>query len=71
LLHLDHQDEARAAIRDLVEKIIIHPAGRYQPCDLEIHGQLAALLGVSEWAAPKSVMAVVAGDGFEPPTFRL
>ena len=68
-------DEAarRAAvheIRSMVEKVVIVPTKPYQPVDLEIHGQLAGLLGASREAA-RSVGMVVAGARFELTTFRL
>ena len=31
-------------LREIVEKIVIHPSGRYEPVELEIFGQLAAIL---------------------------
>ena len=47
-------DESRQAafhgLRDIVEKIVIHPGGRYAPVDLEIFGQLATILIISEAA---------------------
>jgi site-specific DNA recombinase len=70
----EHKAEAFAAVRELVERIVIHPTGPYKPVDIEIHGRLAALLRASEGAAPRSprsVGKVVAGVGFEPTTFRL
>jgi site-specific DNA recombinase len=33
-------------IREIVENIVIHPRGRYEPVELEIFGQLAATLRV-------------------------
>jgi hypothetical protein len=42
---------ANEAIREVVEKIAIHPQGRYKPVKIEIYGQLAALLQTSERAA--------------------
>jgi site-specific DNA recombinase len=66
--------EAFQAIRELIEKIVIHPTGPYKAVNIEIHGKLAALLQISKKSAgksPKSVGAMVAGVGFEPTTFRL
>ncbi len=63
----ESRSAAMTGIRELVEKIVIHPTGPYKPVDIEIHGQLAALLA----ASPRSMGALVAGVGFEPTTFRL
>ena len=60
-------DESRQAafqgIREIVEKIVIHPRGRYEPVEIEIFGQLAAILRLSEAAgeASESKGAMVAG----------
>ncbi len=59
-------------IRALVDKIVIHPGAPYQKVQLEIHGEMAGLLGISEKAGhSESVGRLVAGAGFEPTTFRL
>lgn len=52
------------AIQEIVEKIVIHPHGRYKPVEIEIYGQLAALLRISERAAepPKVWGCVGCGD---------
>lgn len=67
------REKACAAIRDLVEAIVITFRGRYQPADIEIRGKLAALLAKDgqQPGIAGSVMKVVAGVGFEPTTFRL
>lgn len=69
----DSRLAAHQAIQEIVEKIVIHPHGRYKPVEIEIDGQLAALLRISERAAEpqKSGGVLVAGIGFEPMTFRL
>jgi site-specific DNA recombinase len=70
-------EESRQAafqgVREIVEKIVIHPRGRYEPAELEIFGQLAAILKLSEAAgeASESKGAMVAGARFELATFRL
>jgi site-specific DNA recombinase len=70
-------EESRATafthIREIVEMIVIHPRGNKKPADIEIHGQLAALLRMSEgvMSPPSSGGVLVAGIGFEPMTFRL
>jgi site-specific DNA recombinase len=70
----ENRTEAYRAIRELVEKIVIHPSGPRQPVEIEIHGQLATLFRVSKEGTirePESMGAMVAGVGFEPTTFRL
>ena len=70
-------DEARqaafAGIRQIVEKVTIHPRGPGEPVGIEIDGQLAAILRLSDTVtgAGESQGAMVAGIGFEPMTFRL
>ncbi|MCP3392319.1 hypothetical protein NLM27_26575 [Bradyrhizobium sp. CCGB12] len=60
----------RAAARITMLKSITRI--RYKPVTIEIYGQLAALLRISERAAEplESRGALVAGIGFEPMTFR-
>jgi len=70
----DSRAAANEAIREIVEKVVIHPRGPYKPVEVEIYGQLAALLRISERAAAdplESRGVLVAGIGFEPMTFRL
>jgi len=70
----DSRAAAHEAIREIVEKVVIHPKGPYKPVEIEIYGQLAALLRISERAAAdplESRGVLVAGTGFEPVTFRL
>jgi site-specific DNA recombinase len=71
----DNRAKAYRAIRELIQKVVIMPkGGAYQGYDIEIHGQLAALLEASQRGTmrePKSMGALVAGVGFEPTTFRL
>src|SRR5215208_4155406 len=77
LLAADEANRADAfrVIRELVERIVIHPTGPYRPVDIEIHGRLAALLHASAGAALGTPLesrgVMVAGVGFEPTTFRL
>ncbi|WP_321176614.1 hypothetical protein [Bradyrhizobium sp. USDA 3256] len=63
----DSRLAAHEAIREIVEKVVVHPRGRYQPVQIDIYGQLAALLRISERAAEPlgSREALVAGMGFE------
>jgi site-specific DNA recombinase len=71
----ENRADAYLAIRELIQKVVISPkGGAYQGYDIEIHGQLAALLEASQHGTmrePKSMGALVAGVGFEPTTFRL
>jgi DNA invertase Pin-like site-specific DNA recombinase len=59
----DSRAAAHEAIREIVEKVVVHPRGRYKPVQIEIYGQLAALLRISERAAKplESREALVAG----------
>jgi site-specific DNA recombinase len=70
----DSRAEAHEAIREIVEKVVIHPRGPYKPVEIEIYGEIAALLRISERAAADTLESrgvLVAGIGFEPMTFRL
>jgi site-specific DNA recombinase len=70
----DSRAAAHEAIREIVEKVVIHPQGPYKPVEIEIYGEIAALLRMSERAAAdplESRGVLVAGIGFEPMTFRL
>lgn len=69
----DNRAAANDCIRQIVEKVVIHPRGAYKPVEIEIYGQLAALLRISERATEplESRGVMVAGIGFEPMTFRL
>ena len=71
----DNRADAYRAIRELIEKVVIVPkGGAYRGYDIEIHGQLGALLEASQRGTmrePQSMGALVAGVGFEPTTFRL
>ena len=61
--------EVVASVRSLVEKIVIYPNNDPQSRDLELVGQLAALLSTEDLR--NSMRRVVAEDGFEPPTHGL
>jgi site-specific DNA recombinase len=69
----DARQAAFAGIREIIEKVTIHPHGRGEPVGIEIDGQLAAILRLSDTVsgAQESQGVVVAGIGFEPMTFRL
>jgi site-specific DNA recombinase len=69
----ESRQAAFQGIREIIEKIVIHPRGSYRPVEVEIFGQLAAILKLSEAAgeASESKRALVAGARFELATFRL
>ncbi len=69
----DARQAAFAGIREIIEKVTIHPRGHGEPVRIEIDGQLAAILRLSDTVsgAQESQGVVVAGIGFEPMTFRL
>lgn len=76
--HLDsmqdsvEKDSIFSEVRKLIDKIIVIPTGERQPVNLVVHGELANLLSVSENTIPYGCRGkVVAGGGFEPPTFGL
>ena len=63
------KDKLFEKVRDLVEKVvIIAPDDANKEVELEVHGQLAALLRITDTSCRVSV---VAGAGFEPTTFGL
>jgi site-specific DNA recombinase len=65
----EEKREVVASVRALVEKIVIYPNNDPEGRDLELVGQLTALIGTNK---PRNGMRrVVAEDGFEPPTHGL
>ena len=74
------RDEAAAAIRGLIERIVLTPGVAWGETDAKLVGDLGTIL---EWTGagdrrrqagaqiPKMSVSVVAGAGFEPATFRL
>ncbi len=78
--HPEDRDAAAAAIRGLIERIVLTPSEKWAEMDAVLHGDLGAIL---EWAGngrentktdipmPEMSVSVVAGVGFEPTTFRL
>ncbi len=66
--------EARDLVRSVIDRVDFHARPGLGNFTLEVHGKLAALLGVSERAAAYTSNCEVglgAGTGFEPVTFRL
>ena len=65
--------EAGEIIRSLIERIVLTPEG--ERLKAELYGDLAGILalceGARQGAGGGSEVSVVAGGGFEPPTFRL
>ena len=80
LVNPGERDEAAAAIRGLIERIVLTPGVAWGETDAKLVGDLATIL---EWTGagdrrrqagaqvPKMSVSVVAGVGFEPTTFRL
>ncbi len=67
------QQAAFEGIREIVEKVVVHTHRAGEPVEIEVYGQLAAILRLSDTVngAEESQGAMVAGIGFEPMTFRL
>jgi site-specific DNA recombinase len=78
LQHPQERDEAADAIRALIDHITLTPGPKRGEIAATLHGDLGTIL---EWTAQKAnapgpagagvSVSVVAGGGFEPPTFRL
>jgi site-specific DNA recombinase len=76
-----HRDEAIEIIRDLVDKIVLHPLpeGAERTMEIDLHGNLAGILSVAAKTKKPPQKGgdflestkVVAGAGFEPAAFRL
>lgn len=63
----DHSDETRRAFHALVSDVIVTVNDPFEPATVEVRGRLSAILGHA--VAPSTgVVAVVAGEGLEPPT---
>jgi site-specific DNA recombinase len=75
LQHPDSRSEAGEALRGLVDAIVLVPAG--SELRIELKGNLAVMLSAAQNAkrSPEGDLslqiALVAGGGFEPPTFGL
>ena len=69
--------EAKSLLRSMIKTIVVTPGNRRGEVRLQVHGELAAILAMSQKspksldAAPAYQVSVVAGVGFEPTTFRL
>ena len=83
LQHPEERDEASAAIRGLIERIVLTPGAKWGQMDAKLYGDLGKIL---EWTRTKDSgakrnktdtpisgvsVSVVTGVGFEPATFRL
>ena len=69
LEHDDHRDAARQALRGILDRIVIPPGEGM----LQVVGNIASMLATAQGRTTiqmRSVM-LVAGGGFEPPTFGL
>ena len=73
----DTRHEAVTILRSLIDKIVLHPGEKRGELHIELHGELAAILWLGhreqtgDQGPPVVRTVVVAGGGFEPPTFRL
>ena len=74
----DTRSEATEALRGLVDAIVLTPDQAGESLQIELRGNLAAMLGatVQTKRSPESddlslQVSLVAGGGFEPPTFGL
>ena len=72
----DTKDEAMAAIRSLIDRIVLTPEADQLRVDL--HGEIAGILRLcdaskkpAEISDGLAQLKLVAGVGFEPTTFRL
>ena len=54
----DNRAAAHDALREIVEKVVIHQKGP-QPVDIEIYGEIAALLRMSERAVADPLESMV------------
>jgi site-specific DNA recombinase len=68
-----HATEAVEMLRGLVDHITIQPAGRGRPPEITLYGRLAELLTspIRVLGPVRSLEALVAGEGVEPPTLGL
>ena len=80
LNHEDDRDHAATIIRSLIDEIRLHPIGG--ELHIELVGDIATLVGFAEANVtnknrpgsgndPVRTKWLVAGEGFEPTTFRL
>ena|SRR5437868_13173181 len=80
------RDEAAEVLRELIEKVVLQPRAGGKGLDAVLHGDLVQILQLCAAAdqknggcqrklpgqgGPGSRVSVVAGEGFEPSTFRL
>ena len=70
--------EAKSVIRSMIKTIAVSPGPNRGEVNLELHGELAALMTLAEARSggkttsdTRIQVSVVAGAGFEPTTFRL
>lgn len=65
----EHGGEAKAALRDLIRSVTIHPAPAGEQPAIDVLGELTSLIGGDHFPTAKaSGGRVVAGEGLEPPT---
>jgi site-specific DNA recombinase len=71
----DH-DEARSALRGLIDQVVIRPGEKRGEVHAELYGELASILELTSTKSKTLTscdvrVSMVAGAGFEPTTFRL
>ena len=74
----ESRSEATEALRGLVDAIVLTPNASGEALQIELRGNLAAMLGATVQTKRSSEsddlslqVSLVAGGGFEPPTFGL
>nr|WP_244491514.1 recombinase family protein [Bosea sp. Root381] len=64
----EHGGAAKAALRELIRTVTIHPAGAGDAPEIDVLGELTALIGGTHFPTKASGGRLVAGEGLEPPT---
>jgi len=72
----EERAEAHAALRGLIDRIVLHPGVKRGEISAEVHGEIAALWQLADnkemtRTSREVRVSLVAGEGFEPSTFRL
>ena len=80
-LHGTDGTAALEAVRGLIEQVVVRPVVAGKGMEIELIGEIAAMLRLAQGSSPRSgapgpdmfgcSIKVVAGTGFEPVTFRL
>ncbi|WP_439492025.1 recombinase family protein [Bosea sp. (in: a-proteobacteria)] len=64
----EHGGEAKAALRELIRTVTIHPAPAGDAPEIDVLGELSALIGGTHYPTHRAGGRMVAGEGLEPPT---